>query len=90
MKTPGATYVQSFIVRGEMLRRFNAFTARTPILCMKVPTTDPDALALFGAGPYFEPVFGVESMAMCVGPAPQYAEDPAPLNDIVEWLRGVK
>jgi hypothetical protein len=82
-------FVQCFTVRGEMLRRFRAFAARTPILCNQVPLSDPDALALFGAGPHFEPVFGAECMAVCVGEAPQYQDDQAPLNDLAEWLRGV-
>jgi hypothetical protein len=76
------------MVRGEMLRRFQAFTARTPILCIKVPTTDPDALALIGAGPHFEPVLAPECMAFCFGEAPQHADNQAPLNDLAEWLRG--
>jgi hypothetical protein len=82
-------FVQSFMVRGEMLRRFQAFAARTPILCERIPLTDPDALALFGAGPYFEAVLGPECLAFCFGEAPQYEDDQAPLNDLAEWLRGV-
>jgi hypothetical protein len=82
-------FVQSFMVRGKMLRRFQAFAARTPILCKRVPLTDPEGLALLGAGPYFAPVFGGECMAFCFGEAPQYQDDQAPLNDLAEWLRGV-
>jgi hypothetical protein len=81
------TFAQTFMVRGEMFRRFRLFTARTPIMCVKVPISDPDALALMGAGPHFEPVFGPECMALCFGEAPQYRDDPAPLNDLAEWLR---
>lgn len=81
-------FVQTFSVRGEMYRRFQAFTARTPILCARVPIKDPDSLALVGAGPYFDPVFGAECMALCFGEAPQYQNDQAPLNDLAEWLRG--
>jgi hypothetical protein len=83
-----ATFVQSFNVRGEMLRRFLAFADRTPILCIKVPTADPDALALIGVGPYFNAVFGPECMAICIGPAPHHADNQAPLNELAEWLRG--
>jgi hypothetical protein len=84
----GPIFAQAFLVRGEMLRRFNVFVAGTPIICAKVPTTDPNALALIGAGPHFEPVLGPECMALCLGVAPQYRDDQAPLNDLAEWLRG--
>ena len=84
----GPTFTQTFMVRGEMLRRFSLFAARTPIMCSKVPISDPDALALIGAGPHFEPVIGPQCMAFCLGEAPQYRDDQAPLNDLAEWLRG--
>lgn len=81
------TFTQTFMVRGKMFRRFQAFAARTPIMCVRVPISDPDALALVGAGPHFEPVIGPECMAFCLGEAPQYQNDQAPLNDLVHWLR---
>jgi hypothetical protein len=81
-------FMQTFMVRGEMYRRFKVFAARTTIMCMEVPITDPDALALMGAGPHFASVMGPECMAICLAEAPQYRNNEAPLNDLAEWLRG--
>lgn len=79
-------YHQLVTARGETLRRMWEWIGAAQIVAIRIPIADPDALALHGMGQWFDPVFGDEVLAICIGDALDSSPE-APLNELAEFLR---